>query len=159
MQFLDKSKESPKSSSIKNPLLKKLILFLVLSLLLFLGLDVLLHHHQIGLTFTTARDTILGNEDEFLDPILFDTLLERVHADVLSAMISLMLLSTLLIRLKSRSQQRLVHLAFITAIFTQVSLLLAPSINIFIAVWILLFIVWHLFALMMGLIIMWKLLK
>ena len=114
MQFLDKSKAFD-----KNPLLQKLILFLVLSLLLFLGFDVLLHHHQIGLTLNAATNTILGNEEEFLDPILFDSLLERVHADILSAMISLMLLAVILIRLNP--------ISFSTAILSQVALLLAPS--------------------------------
>jgi len=98
MKFLKKNKEFE-----KNPLLKKLILFLVFTLLLFLGLDVLVHHHQIGLTLATATDTILGNEEEFLDPILFDSLLERVHADILSAMIVLMLLATILIRLRANN--------------------------------------------------------
>ncbi len=154
MKFLAKSKEFD-----KNPLLKKLIIFLVLSLLLYLGLDVLLHHHQIGLTLTTATDTILGNEDEFLDPILFDTILECVHSDILSAMITLMLLSTILIRLNTQSKQRLVHLSFITAIFSQVALLLASSLSLFIGLWILLFLFWHLLAFIMGFSIIWKLLK
>lgn len=154
MKFLKKNKEFD-----KNPLLKKLILFLVFTLLLFLGLDVLLHHHQIGLTLATATDTILGNEEEFLDPILFDSLLERVHADILSAMIVLMLLATILIRLSSQSKQRLVHLSFLTAIFTQVALLLAPSLPLFIVLWITLFLLWHFIAFVMGLRIIWELLR
>lgn len=154
MKFLKKNKEFD-----KNPLLKKLILFLVFTLLLFLGLDVLLHHHQIGLTLETATDTILGNEEEFLDPILFDSLLERVHADILSAMIVLMLLATILIRLSSQSKQRLVHLSFLTAIFTQVALLLAPSLPLFIVLWITLFLLWHFIAFVMGLRIIWELLR
>ena len=154
MKFLKKNKEFD-----KNPLLKKLILFLVFTLLLFLGLDVLLHHHQIGLTLATATDTILGNEEEFLDPILFDSLLERVHADILSAMIVLMLLATILIRLSSQSKQRLVHLSFLTAIFTQVALLLAHSLPQFIVLWITLFLLWHFIAFVMGLRIIWELLR
>lgn len=154
MKFLKKNKEFD-----KNPLLKKLILFLVFTLLLFLGLDVLLHHHQIGLTLATATDTILGNEEEFLDPILFDSLLERVHADILSAMIVLMLLATILIRLSSQSKQRLVHLSFLTAIFTQVALLVANSLPQFIVLWITLFLLWHFIAFVMGLRIIWELLR
>ena len=159
MQFLEKSKEFDKNSLRKNPLLKKLILFLVFTLILFLGLDVLVHHHQIGLTLTTATDTILGNEEEFLDPILFDTILERVHGDILSAMITLMLLSTILIRLSPKSKQRLVHFSFITAILTPIALLIAPSTTLFILLWIVLFLLWHILAFVMGLSILWKLLK
>jgi len=93
----------------------------------------------------------LGNEEEFLDPILFDSLLERVHADILSAMISLMLLAVILIRLNP--------ISFSTAILSQVALLLAPSYTVFIAIWIILFLLWHLLAFLMGFSIMWKLLR
>ncbi|CAA6814499.1 MAG: Unknown protein [uncultured Sulfurovum sp.] len=159
MQFLDKSKAFSKSSPITNPLLKKLILFLVVTLLLYLGLDALLHYHQIGLTFRTATHSILGNEEEFLDPILFDTLLEHVHADILSAMITLMLLTTILVRLNPNSKQKLVHLSFITAILTQVSLILAPTLPLFISLWVILFISWHLLSLIIGFFVLWKLFK
>ena len=154
MQFLERSKEFD-----KNPLLKKLILFLVLSLLLYLGFDVLLHHHQIGLTLNMATDTILGNEEEFLDSILFNSLLERVHADTLSAIITLMLLAVILIRLNPTSKQKAIHLSFITAILSQITLLLAPSMPLFITIWIMFFLLWHLLAFLMGLIIIWKLLR
>ena len=42
----------------------------------------LLHHYQIGLETSKAIETIMGNEEEFTDPILFDALLERVHIDL-----------------------------------------------------------------------------
>jgi hypothetical protein len=154
MQLLDKNKELN-----KNPLLKRLVIFLVLTLILYLGVDVILHHEQIGLTLTTATDTILGNEEEFLDPILFDTLLERTHSNLLSSMISLMLLATIYIRLTKCTQKRqpAVHLAFITAILSQIALLMTQTYPLFIAIWIVLFLLWHLFALYLSLMIIWKL--
>lgn len=154
MQFLDKNKELN-----KNPLLKKLIIFLVVTLILYLGLDVMLHHEQIGLTLSTATHTILGNEAEFLDPILFDTLLERTHANLLSSMIVLMLLTTIYIRLTKCTQKRqpTVHLAFLTAILSQITLLMTQTYPLFIAPWIVLFLLWHLFALYLGVMIIWKL--
>lgn len=154
MQFLDKHKELE-----SNPLLTRLILFLVLSLLIFLGLDVLLHHHQIGLTLQAATSNILGNEEEFLDPILFDTLLEHVHSDTLSAMLTLMLLTTVHIRLTPKKKQTLIHLTFLSAILTQVTLLLSTTFSIFITLWIGLFLLWHFLALWLGIRIMWRLLK
>jgi hypothetical protein len=151
MQFLDKSKELN-----RNPLLKKLIIFLVLTLLLYLGLDVFLHQQQIGLTLSTATNTILGNEEEFLEPILFDTLLERTHANILSSMISLMLLAVILIRLNPKSKQYLIHLAFISAILSHGLLLLTNS-SLLIALWIGFFMLWHGFAFIMGIMILWRL--
>jgi hypothetical protein len=154
MQFLDKSKELN-----KNPLLKHLVILLVLTILLYLSIDILLHHQQIGLTLSTAINTILGNEDEFLDPILFDTLLERTHSNLLSSMITLMLLATIYIRLTKCTQKRqlAVHLAFLTAILSQIALLLTQTYPLFIAIWIALFLFWHLFALYLSLMIIWKL--
>ncbi|CAA6800618.1 MAG: Unknown protein [uncultured Sulfurovum sp.] len=151
MQFLDKSRELH-----KNPLLKKLILFLVLTLLLYLGVDIFLHQHQIGLTLSTATNNILGNEEEFLDPILFDTLLERTHANILSSMITLMLLALILIRLNPKSTPYLIHFAFISSILSHVLLLLTSN-TLFIALWIGFFMLWHVFAFVMGLIIIWRL--
>lgn len=154
MQFLDKNKELN-----KNPLLKRLILFLVGTLLLYLGVDIVLHHQQIGLTLTTATHTILGNEEEFLDPILFDTLLEKTHANLLSSMIIIMLLATIYIRLTKCTQKRqpAVHLTFLTAISSHIALLLTQSYPLFIGIWIILFLLWHLFALYLSIIIIWKL--
>ena len=154
MQFLDKSNELK-----KNPLLVKLILFLTFTLLLYLGADLLLHHHQIGLTLNTATNNILGNEEEFLDPILFDTLLERTHFNILSSMMTLMTLSVILIRLKPKNKQTLIHLAFTTAILSHVSLLLTLSYSLFITLWLGLFMLWHLFAFVMGFSIIWSLKK
>ena len=159
MQFLEQNKAFAKDALRKNPLLKKLILFLVFTLLLFLGLDVLLHHQQIGLTLTTATNTIVGNEEEFLDPIFFDNLLEHVHSDILSAMITLMLLTTIRIRIKPHSKQRLVHLAFMSAILSQIVLLLTSSFPLLIGLWILLFLVWHLCAFIIGLSIILRFLR
>ena len=154
MKFLDKRDELQ-----KNPLLVKLILFFTLSILLYLGADVLLHHHQIGLTLSTAKDCILGNEEEFLDPILFDSLLERTHFNILSSMMTLMTLTVILIRLEPKSKQILIHLTFLSAIFSHVVLLLTPTSEFFIVIWIGLFIFWHVLALFMGLKIMWKLIR
>ncbi|CAA6808266.1 MAG: Unknown protein [uncultured Sulfurovum sp.] len=154
MQFLDKAKEFD-----KNPLLKKLIFFLVITLLLYLGLDILLHQQQIGLTFKMASHTILGNEEEFLDPILFDALLEHVHANILSSMLTLLLLSSIYIRLNPKSKQRLIHVSFITAIFSHITLLLTTTLSLFISIWIILFLLWHFSAFLLGLVIIGKLVK
>jgi len=154
MQFLDKSKELN-----KNPLLKHLVILLVLTILLYLGIDILLHHQQIGLTLSTATNTILGNEEEFLDPILFDTLLERTHSNILSSLITLMLLASIHIRLTRCTQKRqpIVHLAFTTAILSHIVLLATQTYPSLITIWIGLFLLWHFFALLLSLIIIWKL--
>jgi len=152
MQFLEKSKAFD-----KNPLLKYLIIFLVVTLLLYLGFDLLLHQQQIGLTLSRATDTIMGNEEAFLDPILFDTLLERTHFNILSSMLTLMLLALILIRFNPTPKQYLVHASFLTAILSHVTLLLSSSHTLFIGLWIGFFSLWHLLAFLMGIKIIWSL--
>jgi hypothetical protein len=154
MKFLNKPKELE-----SNPLLKLLMLFLVLTLMLFLLSDILLHHYQIGLNLPQATETLMGNEENFTDPILFDSLLERVHIDILTSMISIMLVSVILIRLNPKANEYSIHLAFTTAIFTQIALLLAFYNAIFISIWITLFILWHLTLFYMSIITVWRLYK
>ena len=153
MRFLNNSKTLE-----SNPLLKNLMAFLLLSLMLYLGLDVLLHQQQIGLTLDLATQTIMGDEENFVEPILFDTLLERVHFDILSSMITLMLIAVMVIRLQPKNQKQLsIHLSFLTAILSQIALILAFYYWSFIPVWIGLFLLWHLIALWMSANSVWRL--
>lgn len=133
------------------------MLFLVVVLMLFLLSDIALHHYQIGLTLSQATETIAGNEANFTDPILFDSLLERVHIDILTSMITLILLAVILIRLTPKETQYTIHLAFVSAILTQFSLLLSFYFEPFILIWIGLFIVWHLVAFQMSIKTIWRL--
>jgi hypothetical protein len=154
VKFLNNDKEL-----INNPLLKQLMLFLVVVLMLFLLSDIALHHYQIGLTLNQTTETIMGNEENFTDPILFDSLLERLHIDILTSMLTLMLLAVILIRLTPKAKQYTIHIAFISAILTQFSLLLSFYFKPFILIWIGLFILWHLVAFQMSIKSIWRLYK
>lgn len=149
------------TSELKNnPLLSLLILFLVGVLTLFLVTDLLLHHYQIGLTPTLASEVILGNEESFIEPILFDALLERVHIDIFTSMITLMLLVIIYIRLNPDTKNKIIHLSFITAILTPISLAVSYlGGEIFIFAWIILFLSWHMCALYFSVNIFWELLR
>ena len=155
MRFLTKSKELE-----NNPLLKSLMAFLLVTLILYLALDILLHHEQIGLTLSQATNTIMGNEEEFLEPILLDTILEHIHFDTLSSLLSLMMIAVILIRLKPKNQkQYCIHFAFMSAILSQVALIFSFYHQGFIAIWIGLFLTWHIVAVIMGINSLWKLFK
>ena len=152
MKFLNRAKALE-----KNPLLRLLMLFLILTLLLFLLSDILLHNYQIGLSLTEATETIMGNEENFTEPMLFDTLLEHVHIDLFSSMISLMLLAVIWIRLHPLKKQYLIHLAFLSLIGTQTALLASFYTAFSIPFWIGLFLLWHGVAFYMGITSMWRL--
>ena len=152
MKFLNKAKALE-----KNPLLRLLMLFLIVTLLLFLLSDMILHHYQIGLSLSQATETIVGNEEDFTEPMLFDTLLEHVHIDLFSSMTTLMLLAVIWIRLHPLKKQYLIHLAFLSLIGTQMALLSSFYTSFAIPLWIGLFLLWHGVAFYMGSTSIWRL--
>ena len=145
-----------KNELLRNQFLRGLILFLVVGIILFLVSDVVLHHYQMGLTLEKLNETLRGSEENFTDPILFDVLLEKVHLDTLSSLVILLLLSVILIRLEPNRRELLVHLVFITAIASLISLLLAFYFPLFSIVWIVLFLFWHFLALFISFKIIWR---
>lgn len=143
----------------QNRLLTLQVLWLTVILVLFVVSDLVLHHFQIGLTPVQALETILGNEEAFLEPMLLSALLERIHIDIFISMITLMLLVVIYIRLSKNGKSKMIHVAFITAILAPLSLLLGYFYGeIFIFLWLGLFIVWHFCALYFSLYIFRKLL-
>jgi len=144
----------------QNPLLKLLVVFFIGIIGLFLVSDVILHHYQIGLTPLLASESLLGNEATFVEPMLFDVLLERVHIDIFISMITLMLVAIIYIRISNTNSKGFIHIAFISAILTHISLLLAYFYGTIFAVsWIVLFFLWHILALYFSLTIIWQLLR
>jgi hypothetical protein len=143
-----------------NPLLKLVVLFLLGILAIFLLTDLVLYHLQIGLTLEQASQTLLGNEEVFIEPLLFDVLLERLHIGIFTSMITLILLSIIYMRVQNTQKSSVIHLVFITAILAPLSLLLAYFYGTaFIVTWIGLFILWHLVALYLAFVTMWSLVK
>ncbi len=132
----------------QNRLLTLQVLWLTAILTLFLFSDMVLHHYQVGLTPAQALETILGNEEAFVEPILLSALLERIHIDIFISMLTLMLLVVIYIRLSKDRKNKMIHLAFLSAILAPFSLLLGYFYGeVFIFLWLGLFIVWHLCAL------------
>ncbi|MEA1879475.1 MAG: hypothetical protein U9N11_02355 [Campylobacterota bacterium] len=144
----------------QNPLLKMLVLFFVTIMMLFLLSDIALHHYQIGLTLSIASEAILGNEEAFVEPMLFDVLLEKVHIDIFISMIALTLLVVIYIRVYKPKTNKMIHIGFISAILTVLALVLAYFYGeVFVVFWITFFLVWHFVALYFALLIMVKLVR
>ena len=142
----------------QNRLLTLQVLWLTASLTLFLFSDMILHHYQVGLTPAQALETILGNEEAFLEPMLLTALLERIHIDIFISMIILMLLVVIYIRLGKDRKNKMIHLAFLSAILAPVSLLLGYFYGeVFVFIWLGLFVLWHVCALYFSAIIFRKL--
>ena len=144
----------------QNVLLRQVVLFLVVLFGFFLLTDLVLYHFQIGLNLEKATETLMGNEEAFIEPILFDVLLERVHIGIFTAMMTLVLLSIIYMRVHNIKKSNIIHLAFISAIFSSLTLLLAYVYGaVFIFLWITFFVIWHLCGLYLAFSIARSLLK
>ena len=110
----------------------------------------------------SISNTLYGNEEEFIEALLLDTLLLQIHSDLFMNIITLMILSSIYIRYFSQNTftKILVHLLFLSGILAPISLLIAYfSAVIFIYIWIFAFIGEHLLGIFMALRILKKLLN
>ena len=133
-----------------SQLLAYLIAAVLTAILLYLGLDVVLHGYVIGFDMTAIHSTLFGNVETFEEPILIDSLLLQVHIDLFITIFVLLILSSIYIRLhdKTTAMKWVLHVLFVSGLLAPLSLLLAYFWSeVFVTVWIVTFLVWHLMAL------------
>lgn len=138
-------------------LLKNLMAGVVFALFFFFLLDIILHAYVFGLDISTLSTTLFGNPDEFIEPILLDTLLLQVHIDLFMALLSIMIVASIYIRLHNKKMRTkwLVHTLFILGLFAPIFLMVAYFTNVwFVTMWLVTFILGHLLAMWMSLLIL-----
>lgn len=143
-----------------STLLNTLMTGVSAALFFYLLFDVILHGLLIGSDVSTISSTLYGNAEEFIEPILLDTLLLQVHIDLFMSLFTLMILSTMYIRLFSeeKTTKWLIHLMFIIGLATPLMLLVAYMGTLFfVYVWIFAFLAGHLLAIFFALRIMKRL--
>ena len=144
-----------------STLLKTLMMGVSAALFFYLLFDVVLHGLLIGSDILSISNTLYGNTEEFIEPILLDTLLLQVHIDLFMTLFTLMILSTIYIRLFSEEKRAkwLIHFLFIFGLATPLMLLAAYiSMHFFVYVWIFTFLAGHLLAIFFALRIIKRLL-
>lgn len=144
-----------------SSLLGNLMAGVVFALFFFFLLDIVLHTYVLGLDVSTLSTTLFGNSDEFIEPILIDTLLLQVHVDLFMALFSIMIVASIYIRLHSKKMMTkwLVHVLFILGLFAPIFLMIAYFTNVwFVYIWLVTFILGHLLAMLLSLLILKKLL-
>jgi len=144
-----------------STLLTTLISSVVFAILLYIGLDVVLHAYVIGLDIRSIETTLFGDEANFLEPILLDSLLLQVHIDLFMTLFALLILASVYIRLYANKAMTkwTVHLLFIFGLLAPVMLLLAYILSpAFTILWLGCFVVWHLLAVIVSVMILKKLL-
>lgn len=144
-----------------STLLSYLMGSVVFVILLYLGLDTVLHAYVIGLDMHSVSVTLFGDAENFVEPLLIDSLLLQVHIDLFMTLFALLILSSIYIRLYSSKVMTkwIVHLLFILGMLSPVTLMLAYFVStLFAAMWLISFILWHLLASVVAIMILKKLL-
>ena len=144
-----------------STLLSYLMGSVVFAILLYLGFDMVLHAYVIGLDMQSASVTLFGDVENFVEPVLIDSLLLQVHIDLFMTLFALLILSSIYIRLYSDKVMTkwVVHLLFSLGILAPVTLLLAYFVSAsFTAMWLISFVLWHVLASIVALMILKKLL-
>ena len=143
-----------------STLLGNLMLGVCVALFFYLGLDVVLHGYVLGTNITEVSTTLYGNVEEFVEPLLIDSLLLQVHIDLFMSLFTIMIIASIYIRLFSakKSTKKLVHLVFIFGLLAPIFLLVAYFTSLWaVYVWLVSFFFWHLLGLGMSLAIIQKL--
>lgn len=87
-----------------NPILRSVIVWMLLLLILAMVLSLGAKEIEYGLTPQTWVSTVMGNPDEFIDPMLFSDLLLSIHTDLFGLIITFILIASLYVR-TSRSMK------------------------------------------------------
>ncbi len=142
-------------------LLQNLMVAVCIALFFYLGLDVAVHGYVLGFDVDGILSTLYGNEEEYIESILVDSLLLQVHIDLFMALFSLLILSSIYIRLfaELKSSRYLVHVVLFLGLLSPVLLMLAYfTSEVWAFVWLVSFMLGHLLAVYMSLTIVKKLL-
>jgi len=149
MKFLVSKDTAP------TPLLRQLMTAVTVAMLLYLLLDVVLHGYLIGFSPQAAAQTLYGNEEAFVEPILFESLLLQVHIDLFMALVSLLIVVSIYLRMKHKEKVRkgLLHALFLSALAAPLLLIAAYFGGSFwLYGWVGAFYLWHLLALFVGMV-------
>lgn len=144
-----------------STLLTYLMSAVVFAILLYLGFDAVLHAYVIGSDIQSISLTLFGDAENFVEPVLIDALLLQVHIDLFMTLFAMLILSSIYIRLYSSKAMSkwIVHLLFVFGMMAPITLLFAYFVGaLFVPVWLIAFVLWHVMAFMVGIIILKKLL-
>lgn len=143
-----------------SKLLSYLMSSVVIVILMYVILDVVMHSYIIGSDIPSIKSTLFGNIENFEEPILIDSLLLQVHIDLFMTLFALLILSAIYIRLYSNtpSVKVMVHSLFLLGIASPIFLLITYFwVEIFVYLWLVSFLLWHIVAFIISLMILKRL--
>jgi hypothetical protein len=143
-----------------NPLMNTLLSGLLVFTLIFLTADIMVKAQHYGSTPIAIQTTLYGDEESFIEPIAFASLLEGIHADIFFAMMTLLTLGAVYGRVGRSKKLRivLINLMMITALFSMIAPLMAHFVSpVWVTPWMISFVLWHATALAVTLVSLWRL--
>lgn len=132
----------------------------VIAILMYLVLDMIMHSYVIGADIEGIKSTLFGDAETFEEPILIDSLLLQVHIDFFMTLFALLILASIYIRLYSQTSfvKVVIHSLFLFGIVTPIFLLLAYLwAETFVYIWLGSFLLWHVIAFVVSVMILQKL--
>ena len=96
-----------------NATLRAVILWMLIAIILAMGLSLSAKSIDFGLTPDTWVTTVLGNESEFVDPLLFSDLLLKIHTDLFGLIITFILIASLYVRTSRTTRTKIILFALL----------------------------------------------
>lgn len=145
-----------KEDSSMRPIITGLLVFSFA----FVISDIFVKQSLLGLSVESVGYTLFGNEEEFLDPLTPSTFLEMWHTDIFFMMMILLTLSGVYARLSKAKKTKLIVIngVMLSGLATLISFVTAFYISsTFLYIFVVAFFMWHLIALYMIVVSLWRL--
>jgi len=133
---------------------------LLLSILLYLCVDILVKSTSFGISLATLNTTLFGNAQEFAEPITRASFLEYIHSEIFFMMMLLLTLSAIVIRICKASAFALLSLNInlISALLSLLCLTLAYFYSAsFLILYLSGFFLWHMISMYLCVYALWSL--
>lgn len=142
----------------KDTMMKPVLTGLLFFMFLYMISDIFVKQYSFGIFPDTVKQTLFGNEEEYVDPLSTSSFLEFWHIEIFFLMMLLFTLSAVYIRVVSKYKILITSTLMISAITSLICIYLSFFVSsIFVEVYTVSFILWHATALYMILISTWKL--
>jgi len=131
----------------KNIVMRNLLIAFSIITLLFLALDITAKTLRFGASISEIKANILGNEEEFLEPLSMISALEILHLDLFLAIILLLMISSIFMRVDAKFKAGLLSSTMLFSIISFSSFFGALFFGeLFVTISVVTFILWHLGA-------------
>jgi len=81
-----------------NSTLRLVILWMLIAFILAMGLSITAKAIEYGATPSEWSNSVLGNSDEFIDPLTFNDLLLSVHTDLFGLILTFIMIASITVR-------------------------------------------------------------